>query len=270
MVIHNHLNPIAFAIGPLTIHWYGIAFAGAFIFGEWMVRRMLVWEGRTDIDTSRLVLYAIVGAILGARLVHCAFYDPQYYLANPWKVFSVWEGGLASHGGVVGLAVAMIISTRNLASKTLVFLLDRISIPAAIGGAIIRLANFVNSEILGRPTNGPFGVIFDAVDQIPRHPVQLYEAATYSALGILLYYLYRRTALASRPGALTGIFLMCVFSARLILEIFKVPQASYEAGMLFSVGQALSVPFIGVGLLLIMRKSDLRGDTDHPTKLHPR
>lgn len=273
MSFHNHLDPIAFAIGPLTIHWYGIAFAAAFVLGESIVRVMLEREGRSGIDSGSLVLYAIVGTVLGARIMHCAFYDPQFYLTHPWKVFAVWEGGLASHGGVIGLVIALIVATRNMAPKTWILLLDRITIPAAIGGAIVRVANFVNSEILGLPTGGPFGVIFDAVDQIPRHPVQLYEAAAYLALGALLFCLYARTAARDTPGRLTGVFLLGVFSARLLLESFKVPQAAYEAGMLVSVGQMLSVPFLGIGLLLVWRKSgwfpDVAG-TGKPRSILPK
>ena len=262
MALHNHLNPIAFAVGPLVVHWYGIAFATTFVFGEWVVRLMLAREGQSDIDTGRLVTYAMVGAVVGARIAHCAFYDPQYYLANPWKVLAIWEGGLASHGGVVGLVMALILSTRKLAPGTLLFLLDRVTMPAAIGGAVVRFANFVNSEIIGLPTSGPFGIVFDSVDQIPRHPVQLYEAAAYLVLGALLFGLYFQSTVGRRPGRLTGIFLLGIFTARLLLESFKVPQAVYENGMLVSVGQTLSVPFIALGLFLILRNSKLRGHTD--------
>ena len=258
MVFHSQFNPVAFAIGPLTIHWYGIAFALTFVFGEWAVRQLLICEQRSDIDTGNLTLYAMFGTILGARIVHCAFYDPQYYLANPLKVIAVWEGGLASHGGVLGLILGLAMASQKLAPGSLVLLLDRTTIPAALGGAFVRLANFVNSEILGRPTGGLFGVIFDAVDQIPRHPVQLYEAAAYLALGALLFVLYQRTTASQTPGRLTGVFLLGVFGARLLLEIFKAPQASYEGDMILSVGQLLSVPFIGLGLILALR-SDAQG-----------
>lgn len=267
MAIHSQFNPIAFEIGPISVHWYGVAFAATFVFGEWMVHRLLAKEGRSDIDTSRLVLYAMVSAVLGARIVHCAFYDPQYYLANPWKILAVWEGGLASHGGVIGLVLGLVVATRKLAPGTLVYLLDRITIPSAIGGAVVRLANFVNSEILGRPTGGSFGVIFDSVDQIPRHPVQLYEAVAYLVLGAILFGLYSRSAVCTKPGKLTGIFLVGIFSFRLLLESFKVPQSAYEGGNLVSVGQILSVPFIALGLLLILRSAS-RGPTIHAPKVN--
>ena len=253
MPFHNHLDPIAFAVGPFAVHWYGIAFALIFVLGEWFIGKCLVREGRLDIDTGRLFLYALGGTVLGARIVHCAFYDPQYYLSYPWKIFAVWEGGLASHGGVLGLVIALMLANRAGPPGTLVFLLDRISIPAALGGGLVRLANFVNSEILGLPTNGPFAVVFDAVDAIPRHPVQLYEAACYFVLGLLLIGLYFRTAARRKAGLLTGVFLVGTFSARLLLERFKIPQAAFEGAWWMSMGQALSLPFIGVGLLLILR-----------------
>jgi phosphatidylglycerol:prolipoprotein diacylglycerol transferase len=253
MVIHNHLSPIAFAIGPFVIHWYGIAFATVFLLSEWVVRLMLLREGASKIDTSKFVLFAMLGTVLGARAVHCAFYDPLFYLVNPLKIFAVWEGGLASHGGVIGLIAAIAWTTRNLNPGTLIFLLDRITIPAAFGGSVVRIANYVNSEILGRPTSSDYGVIFDAVDQIARHPVQLYEALAYFTLGSILFALYLLPSFSRSPGRLTGIFLLGIFSARIFLEKYKVPQASYEDSFGISVGQLLSIPFIALGLLLLLR-----------------
>lgn len=255
MPFHNHLDPIAFSIGPIAVHWYGIGFAVIFGFGEWFIGKLLVREGRHDIETDRLLLYALGGTVLGARIVHCAFYDPQYYLTYPWKIFAVWEGGLASHGGVIGLVLALMWANRASPRGTLMYLLDRISIPAAIGGGLVRLANFVNSEILGLPTDGPFAVVFDAIDAVPRHPVQLYEAACYFVLGLLLASLYFRTPARNQPGLLTGVFFVGVFSARLLLERYKVPQAAFEGAWWISMGQVLSLPFIGVGLLLALLPS---------------
>jgi len=255
MQIHNHLSPIAFSLGPLIIRWYGIGFALAFLLGEWSVRKMLAREQLPQVDTSKLMMSALIGTVIGARIVHCIFYDPTYYLANPLKVFAVWEGGLASHGGVVGLIIGLGLATRNLPSGSLVILLDRVTISAAFGGAIVRIANFANSEILGIPTAGNFGVVFDAVDQIARHPVQIYEAAAYFALATILFLLYQRTDARSRSGMLTGVFMVGIFSARLLLEPFKVQQATYEAGYWASVGQSLSIPFVIIGLTLVARGS---------------
>ncbi len=196
---------------------------------------------------------ALIGTVIGARIVHCLFYDPTYYLANPLKVFAVWEGGLASHGGVVGLIIGLGLATRNLTRASLMILLDRVTISAAFGGAIVRVANFANSEILGIPTARNFGVVFEAVDQIARHPVQLYEAAAYLYLSGLLLVLYLWTDVRSRQGLLTGVFMIGIFSARLLLEPFKMPQASFEAGNWASVGQMLSIPFVVLGIALVIR-----------------
>ena len=253
MPFHNSLSPIAFAVGPLSVRWYGLGFAFAFLAGEWLVRTMLVREKLATIDTGRLVLFALLGTVVGARLLHCAFYDPVYYLDHPWKILAVWEGGLASHGGVLGLVLGLAVALRGQPAGTLTLLLDRITVPAALGGAIVRLANFANSEIVGIPTNSAFGIVFDAVDTVARHPVQLYEAAAYLVLGAGLLALYGWTSVRLRRGLLTGLFLVGIFSARLMLEPFKVAQAAYESGYWVSVGQSLSIPFLLVGLVLVAR-----------------
>lgn len=253
MPLHNSLSPIAFSVGPLSIRWYGLGFALAFLIGEWAVRKMTEREKLAYMDTSQLMVYALLGTVLGARLAHCFIYDPAYYLEHPLKIFAIWEGGLASHGGVVGLIAGVMIALRGQPAGSLLLLLDRITIPAALGGAIVRLANYANSEILGIPTQGSFGIVFDAVDQVARHPVQLYEAAAYLALCALLTALYFLTGARLRQGLLTGVFMVGVFSARLLLEPFKVPQAAYEAGFWASVGQTLSVPFLVLGVVMIMR-----------------
>lgn len=255
MTIHNSLSPIAFDIGPLSIRWYGLGFALAFLIGEWAVRKMIQREKLPDVDSSRLLISVLICTVLGARLVHCLVYDPAYYLSHPLKIFAIWEGGLASHGGVVGLIIGLAIASRALPTVSLTLLLDRISIPAAFGGAIVRLGNYANSEILGIPTSGPFGIVFDAVDQIARHPVQLYEGSVYLTLSGILLALYFRTDARSRQGALTGVFLIGVFSARLLLEPLKVPQAAYESGFFASVGQTLSVPFLIYGIYMLIRSS---------------
>ncbi len=253
MVIHNLFSPIAFSIGPLTIRWYGIGFALAFLIGEWAVRTAMERDIQHPVDTKKMFGYVLLGTVLGARVIHCLFYDPIYYLNSPWKFFAIWEGGLASHGGVIGFVVALAIATRKLPQGMMISLLDRVMIPAALGGAIVRVGNYVNSEILGIPTDGKFGVIFDSVDQVARHPVQLYEAAAYLALSLLLLVRYRLTNARFQAGNMTGTFLLGVFAARMLLEPLKVSQASYEVGQLFSVGQILSIPFLIVGLIFVIR-----------------
>jgi prolipoprotein diacylglyceryl transferase len=253
MLFHNHLTPIAFSIGPLSIRWYGVGFAIAFLLGEWSVRKMLERDQFPYIDTSRLMISGLIGTVVGARIFHCVFYEPAYYLANPIKIFAVWEGGLASHGGVLGLVIALALTTRNLPKGSFLSILDRATIASAFGGAIVRVANFANSEILGTPTSGNFGVVFDAVDQIARHPVQLYESTSYLLLSTVLLSIYWITNKREQRGFLTGVFMMGIFSARMFLEPFKMPQTSIDNGFLASMGQTLSIPFVVVGLILVVR-----------------
>lgn len=245
-------DPIAVGIGPLSIHWYGLLFATAFIAGMGLMGRMFVREGRTRDDLDSLLGFVVVGALVGARLGHCLLYDPAYYLSNPIDILKIWEGGLASHGGVAGILVAVWAYARS-SRYPFLWLLDRIAVPAALGGAFIRIGNFMNSEIVGMPTIVPWAVIFARVDDLPRHPVQLYEAAAYLMIFAVLYSAWRAPGVRSRQGLLAGNFLVLVFAARLVLEFFKTPQAAYEAGFFLTVGQWLSVPCILAGLWLAVR-----------------
>jgi prolipoprotein diacylglyceryl transferase len=251
-------DPVAVAIGPLSIHWYGLLFAAAFLVGTQIMGRMFVREGRDKNDLDSLLGFVVVGALVGARLGHCLLYDPAYYLANPLDILKIWEGGLASHGGVIGILVAVGLFARG---RDIPFwwLLDRIAVPAALGGAFIRMGNFMNSEIVGMPTIAPWAVIFARVDDLPRHPVQLYEAVAYLVIFALLYTAWRADGVRGRQGLLSGLFLALVFTARFALEFFKTPQAAYEAGSFLTVGQWLSVPCILAGLWLVARAGADRG-----------
>ena len=252
-VVHWNFDPVALTLGPLPIHWYGICWAIAFFGAEFGVRRRLESIGRGDVDVSALIVCALLGTVAGARLAHCLFYDPAFYLAHPLKILAIWEGGMASHGGAIGLMVAVAWGAPRYAPGLApLTLLDATSASAAFGGAVIRIANFLNSEIVGDPTSGAWGVVFDRVDATPRHPVQLYEAGAYLLVFFVLRQAGRRGALA-RPGTLTGLFLALVFGARALIETWKTPQAAYEAGHAITVGQWLSVPFVLIGLALIVR-----------------
>ncbi|MDY0227544.1 MAG: prolipoprotein diacylglyceryl transferase [Desulfomicrobium apsheronum] len=251
-MIYWNADPIAVSIGPLSIHWYGIFFAAAFIVGLQIMGRMFVREGRSTDDLDSLLGFVVVGALVGARLGHCLLYDPVYYLSSPLLILKIWEGGLASHGGVIGILVAVGVYARRSGMRFW-WLLDRIAVPAALGGAFIRIGNFMNSEIVGVPTIVPWAVIFERVDDLARHPVQLYEAAAYFIIFIVLFLTWREAALRRRAGLLSGLFLMLVFAARFVLEYFKTPQAAYEAGFFMTVGQWLSVPCVLAGLWLVLR-----------------
>lgn len=251
MTVTWAIDPIALELGPLSLSWYGLFFAGGFLAGlqlmYWIYRR----EGRAASELDRLLWYVIAGVVIGMRLVHCLFYDPQYFLANPLEILKVWQGGYASHGGALGLLIAVYFFCKAPGRPRYLWLLDRLTIPAVLAGAMIRIGNFFNSEILGEPTQGSFGVVFARVDSLPRHPAQLYEAAAYLAIFAVLLWLYR-AGRGVREGLLTGWYLALVFAARIAIEFFKSPQAVYEQGFAFSVGQYLSLPFVAAGVALIL------------------
>jgi len=252
-IIHWAFDPVALRIGPLSLHWYGMLWAAAFILGELIARRQLRAMGRAEVDVSSLTAFALLGTIVGARLAHCFFYDPGYYLAHPLKILAIWEGGLASHGGAVGLiAVLAWAKPRFAPGLPLLSMLDVVALPAAIGATLIRFANFLNSEIVGVPVaSRAWGVVFESVDNMPRHPAQLYEAICYAVIAVFLWTLARRGDVWQRRGELTGWFLALVFGARAVVEIWKTPQAVYEGGQLVTVGQWLSLPFIALGVWMI-------------------
>jgi phosphatidylglycerol:prolipoprotein diacylglycerol transferase len=199
---------------------------------------------------EHVVVYMFAGTIIGARLAHCLFYDPVYFWKHPLEIIAVWEGGLASHGGAVGILIAMYLYTRRRPDQPFLWLLDRVVVSAALGGALIRIGNLFNSEILGTATQLPWAFVFQRVDAVPRHPVQLYEAVAYLLIFVVLLHLYRRLQERTPRGLLFGIFLVCTFTARFFLEFLKQPQAAYEQNFAISVGQWLSIPFVVWGAYL--------------------
>jgi len=248
--------PEIFEWGPLAPRWYGLLFAAGFLLGFMFMERVFRHESRPVEDLSILLLYLLGGTVIGARLGHVLFYHPGYYLLHPGEIIQIWEGGLASHGGAIGVPVAVWLYAKNRPEQPFLWLLDRLSIPTALTGAFIRLGNFFNSEILGRPAEVSWAVVFSRVDQVPRHPVQLYESAAYLSIFIGLWGLYRAYGASLNRGVLFGLFLVGVFSSRIALEMFKAPQASF-ANILgpLSMGQWLSLPLVGLGLWLLFRSN---------------
>lgn len=253
MLIHWSFEPILFSLGPIALRWYGLLFVGAFFLGRIIVARMLEREGEPAETTDRMMFFGLIGTIVGARLVHCAFYEPAYYFSHPIEIAMIWRGGLASHGGVIGLLAGLwYVARSERPRRSFLWLIDRVAIPGAIGGMCIRIANFLNSEIVGVPTAGGWGVVFEAVDAVPRHPAQLYEAAAYALTAVMLTFIYRRHRAATPHGLLAGLLLAMIFAARIAIEPFKTAQAAYESGQTFSVGQYLSLPFVFAGVALIV------------------
>ena len=246
-----NVDPVLISFMGLKVHWYGALFATAIACGFQVMKRIYIKEKLPVESLDNLLMYCVIGIIVGARLAHCIFYDPAYYFSNPLKIFAIWEGGLASHGGGLGAILALYYYRRKM-DMPFLFLLDRLAIATAIFGFFVRMANFMNSEILGLPTNVPWAIIFERIDMLPRHPAQLYEAFAYLAIFIGLWAIYKYTEMKQKEGAIFGLFLVLVFSARFAIEFVKVKQAAYAEGMTLSAGQWLSVPFLSVGVVLLV------------------
>ncbi|WP_299795491.1 prolipoprotein diacylglyceryl transferase [uncultured Shewanella sp.] len=246
-----NIDPVLISFMGLKVHWYGALFATAIACGFQVMKRIYIKEG-LDVDSlDNLLIYCVIGIIVGARLAHCFFYDPAYYFSHPLKIFAIWEGGLASHGGGLGAILALFYYHKKVKMPFL-YLLDRLAIATAIFGFFVRMANFMNSEILGVPTNAPWAIIFERVDMLPRHPAQLYEAVAYLAIFIALVAIYKYTKMKQKEGAIFGLFLCLVFGARFAIEFVKVKQAAYAGDWVMSAGQMLSIPFLVVGIALLI------------------
>lgn len=233
------------------LRWYGLFFAFAFLISQQIMYFIYKKEGRTTAEVDKLTIYMIVATIVGARLGHVLFYNPTYYLQNPLKIIMTWEGGLASHGGVIGILIALYLFARKT-NVSYLWALDRISIVAALTFCMIRLGNLMNSEMIGTPTNLPWGFIFTNKDNIPRHPAQLYEAIHYFISFIILFCVWYRQKDRMKNGFLFSWSLIILFSLRFVDEFFKINQEQFEDGMILNMGQILSIPFILAGIVILI------------------
>jgi prolipoprotein diacylglyceryl transferase len=247
------VSPVIFHLGPLPIRWYSLGWLLAFAVGFYLVRWIYRREGKPEEDLESILLFMILGAIIGARLGHCLFYRPDYYLAHPLEIVAFWKGfrGLASHGGAIGVLVSLYIFSRRHPNQPYFWLIDRVAGPAALGGFFVRMGNLMNSEILGIPTDVPWAMVFVRVDAIPRHPAQAYEAISYLLIFFLIFFLYRWKGPKLPSGFLSGAFLATVFGARFFIEFVKERHAAFEVGLPLSMGQILSIPIVALGLGLI-------------------
>jgi phosphatidylglycerol---prolipoprotein diacylglyceryl transferase len=241
-------------IGPLSLRWYGLLFALGFVFGFIILTRVYKLEKKPQSDLEQLSIYVILGTVIGARLGHCLFYDPAYYLSNPFEMLKVWEGGLASHGAAIGILTALYLFAKKKKDQGMIWTLDRLVIVVALGGALIRLGNLFNSEIIGMQTDVPWAFIFTSVDDIPRHPAQLYESIAYFISFGILYLIYLKKRETLKTGFLFGLFLIFIFGFRFFVEFIKEDQSAFEAGMILNMGQILSIPFVLMGLYYLVRK----------------
>lgn len=260
-VIHWGPDPVAFSIGSFPIAWYGILFACAFVAAYMYMQRLYQAELKPQKDLDNLAMWIILGTIVGARLGHMLFYDYDALLANPISLFYIRDGGLASHGAGIVLLLVMWRWGRKHPDQPFLWVLDRYGIVVMLAGFFIRLGNFVNGEIYGYPTDLPWAVSFDGpkvptTDRlIPRHPSMLYEAFTVLAFFFVLHWVYRRWGRHWQLGRMGGLFLILLFTSRFLIEFTKLEQAEHGTGLLLNTGQLLSIPFVALGVWLMLRKS---------------
>lgn len=250
-------DPELFSLGPFTVRWYGLAFVIGFFIGYKVVERMFRHEGAPEKWLVILLMYVMIGTVVGARLGHVFFYAWDYYSQHPADIFKIWEGGLASHGGTIGNIIAVFLFTWLVSKKPASWTFDKLVIPIALVGGLIRLGNLMNSEIYGSYTDLPWGFVFVRNGEVmAAHPTQIYEALCYFALFGLLMWIYWRKNCEERPWLITGVFFIGIFLPRFLIEYLKNVQEPWELAMRaqygMDQGQALSIPFILLGIALVI------------------
>lgn len=270
-----NVDPEIFSVGPLTIRWYGLLWAVGIWLALMVVQKLFKHEKLSEVWLDKLFMYTVIGAIAGARLGHCFFYEwklmaepvsflgitfnySNHYLSHPWELLYIWRGGLASHGGAIGIMIAMFLYDKKVSKKGFVWILDRLVIGAALTGAAIRLGNLMNSEIYGNSTSLPWGFIFVRDGQTsPMHPTQIYEMMYLLATFGVIWWLYWKKEAYKKNGLILGVFLLGVFGTRFLLEFIKINQEAFESTMMLNMGQILSLPFIiwGIWLILNVKKT---------------
>jgi phosphatidylglycerol---prolipoprotein diacylglyceryl transferase len=252
--IHWNVSPEIFNLGPLSIRWYGLLFASGFLIGYYIAEKMFKSENVSEKWIDSLFFYIIIATVIGARLGHVFFYGWEYYSQNPSEIIKVWHGGLASHGGAIGIFLALIIHSKVVTKRNVFWSIDRVVVPTALVAAFIRLGNLMNSEIYGIETSLPWGFIFERNNEVvAKHPTQIYEALAYLLTFGILLHLYWRTRSRYKEGLLSGIFFIMVFTARFFIEFIKEDQEAFESAMSLNMGQWLSIPFVLGGIFLVVR-----------------
>lgn len=285
LAITWNVDPTLFTILGREIRWYGLLWVIGLIVAVYIVQKIFKREDLPEKWFDSLFVYMIVGIIVGARLGHCLFYEPAYYLANPIEILKVWEGGLASHGGVIGIIIAVWLYSRKITKLSMLWTFDRVMVPTGFTSAMIRIGNLMNHEIYGGPTDKPWGFRFidnlypwmhgaEPIYTEPSHPTQIYEALAYLIVFGITMYLYFNTSAKDRKGLITGVGIMIIFLFRLFVEFVKNVQVEGEYSMIektgLNLGQWLSIPFVIWGLWLIinaMRKQEVVADTPKQSQM---
>lgn len=248
LIIPWNPNPEIFRIGVFAIRWYGLLFASSFLFGYIIMLRIFKNENLGEVVLDRLTIYMAIGTVVGARLGHCFFYEPAFYLRHPLEIIMIWHGGLASHGAAIGILLAVWLFVRK-EKKDYLWAMDRIAIVVALSGFFIRMGNLMNSEIYGIETTVPWGFVFLRNNEVaPKHPTQIYEGLVLLFVFFLLFGMYWKKKGMIWQGLLISIFLIFVFTSRFLIEFLKEDQVAFEAAMKINMGQWLSIPFILMGI----------------------
>jgi len=259
-----NVSPEIFTIGGFSLRYYSAFFAIGFILAYFIIKHYYRKENIPQKELDRLTIFVVLGGIIGARLGHCIFYEPSYFLTSkhwmemilpfsfsPFK-FTGFQG-LASHGGAIGVLVSVFIFKFKSKQDGFLSITDKLVIPIGFVGALIRFGNLMNSEIYGYPTDLPWGFLFVRNgDTLPCHPTQIYEALCYIIVSVVLILLYKRKDFAEKHGLMLGAFLIMVFTARFFIEFFKQNQEAFEEGMSLNMGQILSIPAIVCGIVLVI------------------
>jgi prolipoprotein diacylglyceryl transferase len=252
-MIHWNVDPEIVRIGFFSLRYYSLLFMLSFLIGIYIMRWIFKQENKNPDDVDSLLIYTLFGTIIGARLGHCLFYDPVYYLSDPIRILKVWEGGLASHGAAIGILYAIYLYTKKHKDQPYLWLMDRVVITVALAAFFIRLGNLFNSEIIGKPADVPWAFVFDRVDNVPRHPSQLYEAFAYLIIFIVIFNIYKKYKANLPQGLIFGYFLIGIFGFRIFVEFYKENQSAFEAGMILDMGQILSIPLVLAGIYFVYR-----------------
>jgi phosphatidylglycerol---prolipoprotein diacylglyceryl transferase len=253
-------SPVIFSLGPLSVRWYGLFWALSFYVGYEIIGRIFKRENVSQKELDSLLIHIAVGSIVGARLGHCFFYDFNYYISNPVEILYIWQGGLASHGGAIGILIAMLRYKKKVSSKSFLWTVDRLLIAVALAAAFIRFGNIMNHEIYGYSTDLPWGFRFitnlsawmngaEPSYTDPRHPTGLYEAFGYLVVFGTMMWLYFKRAHRIYEGFLTSFFLVTLFTVRFLVEYVKEVQSPFEENMIINMGQLLSLPMIVAGIV---------------------
>ncbi|WP_053991373.1 prolipoprotein diacylglyceryl transferase [Mangrovimonas sp. TPBH4] len=248
-------------LGFFTLHYYSMMWIVAFVLGLAIMKRIYKHENQSDASLDSLFIYSVVGIMLGARLGHVIFYQPELFKEDFFSIFLPFSfkggihftgfQGLASHGAAIAMIVSMYLYNKKVLHKSVLWILDRVVIPVASGAVFVRLGNFINSEIIGKPTGSDYGVIFKQLPQdmqVPRHPAQLYESFSYVFVFLILWYFYWKTNKSKQQGFLFGLFLVLLWTIRFCVEFVKEAQNAERADWALNTGQWLSIPFILIGL----------------------